>query len=310
MFEKERGTYARLVHLAQAMKSEDALAGSLGGNARPKRRCPGDFRHARRRVADLSRNRGTGAAVREKIWMRSIRASVNAIQIGNHPDWPATFHRVHCASDCAVLPLDKSVSAQERDRRVSRSVAKAPRRTGADGRRLFQTDLRNNRRAPRSIRFRSEQLLADCNQICETMGITDADLNFAVIPLSHSYGFSNLLTPLIARGVPMVLSSDRCRARSLHDLARTGATVFPGMPVFYQAFCEMEEIPALAIACDFAFLPARRCRRESHGDFSEKFRPTNPFLLRIVGMRRHLLRSRRTRVEDGFVGTAMKDVRS
>ena len=67
--------------------------------------------------------------------------------------------------------------------------------------------------APRAIRFRSEQLLADCNQICETMGITDGDLNFAVIPLSHSYGFSNLLTPLLARGVPMVLSRDRHAAR-------------------------------------------------------------------------------------------------
>ena len=50
--------------------------------------------------------------------------------------------------------------------------------------------------APRAIRFRSAQLLADAEQICDTMGITEADLNFAVIPLSHSYGFSNLITPL------------------------------------------------------------------------------------------------------------------
>jgi acyl-CoA synthetase (AMP-forming)/AMP-acid ligase II len=99
--------------------------------------------------------------------------------------------------------------------------------------------------APRAVRFRSEQLLADCNQICETMGISDADLNFGVIPLSHSYGFSNLLTPLIARGVPIVLSHDRTPRAVLVDLARTNATVFPGMPVFYQAFCEMEDIPPL-----------------------------------------------------------------
>src|SRR5438552_9364486 len=99
--------------------------------------------------------------------------------------------------------------------------------------------------APRAVRFRSKQLLADCNQICETMGISDADLNFGVIPISHSYGFSNLLTPLIARGVPMVLSRDRTPRAVLVDLARTNATVFPGMPVFYQAFCEMEDIPPL-----------------------------------------------------------------
>src|SRR5260370_18023516 len=77
------------------------------------------------------------------------------------------------------------------------------------------------------------------------MGISDADLNFGVIPISHSYGFSNLLTPLIARGVPMVLSRDRTPRAVLVDLARTNATVFPGMPVFYQAFCEMEDIPPL-----------------------------------------------------------------
>ena len=36
--------------------------------------------------------------------------------------------------------------------------------------------------APRAVRFRSEQLLADCENICETMGISERDLNFGVIP--------------------------------------------------------------------------------------------------------------------------------
>ena len=99
--------------------------------------------------------------------------------------------------------------------------------------------------APRAIRFRSHQLLADCNQICDTMDISDDDLNFGVIPVSHSYGFSNLLTPLIARGVPMVVSRDRTPRAVLADLARTGATVFPGTPVFYQAFCDMDDVPPL-----------------------------------------------------------------
>jgi acyl-coenzyme A synthetase/AMP-(fatty) acid ligase len=43
----------------------------------------------------------------------------------------------------------------------------------------------------------------------------------------------------------MVLSRDRMPRAVLDDLARTNATVFPGMPVFYQAFSEMEEVPAL-----------------------------------------------------------------
>src|SRR5205807_621915 len=75
--------------------------------------------------------------------------------------------------------------------------------------------------APRAIRFRSEQLLADCDQICQTMGIFDTDLNFGVIPVSHSYGFSNLLTPLIARGVSMILSQDRTPRAVLDNLEAT-----------------------------------------------------------------------------------------
>ncbi len=77
------------------------------------------------------------------------------------------------------------------------------------------------------------------------MGISSADLNFAVIPLSHSYGFSNLITPLLVRGVPMAISDDRMPRAVLDDLARTGSTVFPGMPLFFQAFNEMTQVPPL-----------------------------------------------------------------
>src|SRR5438132_14068009 len=98
---------------------------------------------------------------------------------------------------------------------------------------------------PRAVRFRSEQLLADCENICETMGISQDDLNFGVIPISHSYGFSNLLTPLIVRGVSLVLSNDRIPRAIIDGLAATRATVFPGMPVFYQSCCEMDEAPFL-----------------------------------------------------------------
>jgi acyl-CoA synthetase (AMP-forming)/AMP-acid ligase II len=99
--------------------------------------------------------------------------------------------------------------------------------------------------AVRAVRFRSEQLLADCENICKTMGITDHDVNFGVIPISHSYGFSNLLTPLIVRGVSLALSNDRIPRAIIDGMAASRATVFPGMPVFYQSFCEMNEPPPL-----------------------------------------------------------------
>jgi long-chain acyl-CoA synthetase len=77
------------------------------------------------------------------------------------------------------------------------------------------------------------------------MRIDPSDLNFAVIPVSHSFGFSNLITPLLVRGIAMVLCRDPMPRAILDGLARSAATVFPGMPLFYQAFSEMDDLPAL-----------------------------------------------------------------
>lgn len=189
--------------------------------------------------------------------------SVVAFQLGNHPAWPASL--LACfARGLTVLPLERTMAVQERDAalaicRAAALLCDSP--TSSDE--VVVRQLSNEKvnwqgqppmllkltsgttAAPRAIRFRSEQLVADCDQICETMGISDSDWNFAVVPVSHSYGFSNLITPLLARGVPLVLSRDRIPRAVLDDLARTGATVFPGMPLFYQAFCEMADAPPL-----------------------------------------------------------------
>jgi len=197
----------------------------------------------------------------EQTVLHEFRAGeVVAIQLGNHAAWPALL--LACLRrQLVALPLERTVTERERDaalrichaaavveieneRMVSRTLPHEPFDWGSNSPSLLKLTS-GTTAAPRAIRFRSEQLLADCAQICETMEITGRDLNFAVIPLSHSYGFSNLVTPLLARGVPMVLSRDRMPRAVLDDLAQTNATVFPGMPVFYQAFSEMSDVPAL-----------------------------------------------------------------
>jgi long-chain acyl-CoA synthetase len=190
--------------------------------------------------------------------------NVIAVQIGNHEDWPSIF--IACLRrGLVVLPLEQSIADAPRDSALEICKAKAVVSAVPSGGRPEISRLRTadatadwdesppallkltsgTTATPRAVRFRSSQLLADCNQICDTMNISDADLNFAVIPISHSYGFSNLLTPLTVRGVPMVVSRDRTPRAMLADLARSNATVFPGMPVFYGAFCEMNQVPAL-----------------------------------------------------------------
>ena len=191
--------------------------------------------------------------------------TVVAVQIGNHEDWPAIF--IACLrKQLVVLPLDQSIGEQQRDAalatcRVSALVSATPRENSPQIVRLRTSDTAadwsenvpsllkltsGTTAAPRAIRFRSHQLLADCNQICDTMRISDEDLNFGVVPVSHSYGFSNLLTPLIVRGVAMVVSRDRTPRAVLADVARTGATVFPGTPAFYQAFSDIGDVPPLS----------------------------------------------------------------
>ena len=205
-------------------------------------------------------------AVRLEEQLAPLQAgTVLAVQIGNHPAWPAVL-LAGLRREIIMLALETTITDGEHE-----AVMKTCRCRGlltADEKGLvkFQPfdgassspswgDLprpsllkltSGTTAAPRAIRFRSQQLLADCDQICATMGIEEDDLNFGVIPVSHSYGFSNLITPLLARGVAMVMSRDRLPRAVLDGLARTRATVFPGMPVFYQAFCAVEKTPDLS----------------------------------------------------------------
>lgn len=210
---------------------------------------------------------------------------VAAVQIGNHPDWPSLFIAC-LRQKIVVLPLERSISRRERTMAMEicrasalftlvrasgnnneevtlRDSDGAARNAGNGGDDISPTAraggvswdgpppallklTSGTTAAPRAIRFRSAQLLADCENICATMEIDRGDLNYGVIPISHSYGFSNLLTPLITRAVPMALSTDRIPRAIADGVAATRATVLPGMPVFYQSLCELNHVPPLS----------------------------------------------------------------
>ena len=253
--------------------------------------------------------------------------SVIAVQIGNHEDAPSIF--IACLRrGIVVLPLERSISEQQREAALKickatgvvaaavtggRDLEILPMRTWAatthwgDRAPSLLKLTSGTTAAPRAIRFGSEQLLADCDQICDTMGISGVDLNFGVIPISHSYGFSNLLTPLIARGVPLVVSQDRTPRAVLADIAKTDATVFPGMPLFYQAFCEMENIPPLPKlrVCISAGAPLPIATAKK---FREKFAlPIHSFYGASESGGICYDREAKNEIE-GFVGAPMKDV--
>lgn len=245
--------------MSQVRKTEDPLLRAWAETLRRHEKVSAIFDPQRRILSRFVEVEELSRSYEEEILNGMRAGEILALQIGNHAHWPALL--LACLRrEIVVLPLERTMSDQERASALETCCASALMiavESGID--RLAvpaAVDWKGNppallkltsgtTAAPRAIRFRSAQLLADATQICDTMGITEADLNFAVIPLSHSYGFSNLITPLLARGVPMAVSNDRMPRAVLDDLARTEATVFPGMPLFYQAFNEMSEVPPL-----------------------------------------------------------------
>lgn len=59
----------------------------------------------------------------------------------------------------------------------------------------------------RMIAFTGPQLAADVDSIVATMGLRSEWPNLGVISLAHSYGFSNLVLPLLLHGIPLILLS-------------------------------------------------------------------------------------------------------
>lgn len=181
--------------------------------------------------------------------------AVVAIQVGNSPFLPALLLALW-RFGCAPLLLDRSLEGQGRNAALrtcgasilihspTASATQIPDIEHRIGIKLpagtdFLKLTSGTSSAPRAIRFTAAQLLADCENVCDTMGITSADLNYGVIPWSHSYGFSNLVTPLLCRGVSVVATEDRLPRAILNGLIVSGATVLPAVPVFFQKLAEL-----------------------------------------------------------------------
>jgi acyl-CoA synthetase (AMP-forming)/AMP-acid ligase II len=96
--------------------------------------------------------------------------------------------------------------------------------------------------AARTTRTTEEQLVADCKHITEGMRIGPDDTQIGVIPLSHSYGFSSLVMPLLMLGTPAVLRESFVPSQIAADARAFGARVFPGVPFMFHSL--LDEPPA------------------------------------------------------------------
>ncbi len=101
----------------------------------------------------------------------------------------------------------------------------------------------------KTIGFTADQLVADCDQVCSTMEIRADDLNYGVIALTHSYGFSNLVTPLLCRGVSLVMASDPLPRAIESGLRMTRATVLAAVPAMFRGLLSAGSLPGSLRLC-------------------------------------------------------------
>ncbi len=87
--------------------------------------------------------------------------------------------------------------------------------------------------APRATCTEERHLIADVRHITAAMGIGPADRQLGVIPLSHSYGFANLLLPLLWQGTALLLRPQFVPTQVIPDIAAASLTTFAGVPFMF-----------------------------------------------------------------------------
>ncbi len=98
--------------------------------------------------------------------------------------------------------------------------------------------------APRLVAFQAAQLKADADNIVATMGLRPDWPNLGVISLAHSYGFSNLVLPLLLHGVPL-LSLGATLPEALRSAAAAApALTLPAVPALWQNWHDADVIPS------------------------------------------------------------------
>jgi long-chain acyl-CoA synthetase len=88
----------------------------------------------------------------------------------------------------------------------------------------------------RLVAVTAGQLAADARNIIETMGLRRDWPNIGVISLAHSYGFSNLVTPLLLHGIPLVITNSPLPENLRSALARMEYATLPAVPALWRAW--------------------------------------------------------------------------
>jgi long-chain acyl-CoA synthetase len=96
----------------------------------------------------------------------------------------------------------------------------------------------------RFVAFTAEQLASDAVNIVQTMGLRPDWPNLAVISLAHSYGFSNLVLPLLLHGIPLLLAGGALPENIRRAAAGKGALTLAAVPALWRTWHDADAIPS------------------------------------------------------------------
>ncbi len=88
---------------------------------------------------------------------------------------------------------------------------------------------------PRLVLFEGGALAADADQIVPTMGLRREWPTVGAISLAHSYGFSNLVLPLLLHGIPLRLAGSPL-PEAVRRVLPEGEYSLPGVPAMWRAW--------------------------------------------------------------------------
>jgi long-chain acyl-CoA synthetase len=100
----------------------------------------------------------------------------------------------------------------------------------------------------RLVAFTAGQLAADADNIVATMGLRPDWPNLAAISLAHSYGFSNLVLPLLLHGIPLILAPSPLPEAVRLAQEPFASVTLPGVPALWNAWSEADALtPAVRL---------------------------------------------------------------
>jgi long-chain acyl-CoA synthetase len=97
---------------------------------------------------------------------------------------------------------------------------------------------------PRLVAFTGAQLAADAENIVATMGLRSDWPNLGCISMAHSYGFSNLVLPLLLHGIPLHLVHSPLPETVRRAAASETALTLAAVPALWRAWHEAGAIPS------------------------------------------------------------------